>query len=153
MLPVAFRAGAAEQNVIHKKRTTMESWQEVEKTIKRISEVVWCSPAAPETINGVKCDCVLKIRPDYWILVEVSESTTLTKLRTDLAKFATVRPFLFSQNIFSECFFVSLDEQTSLIESGKGQNVEVHSPSTFATKFIGGGWGQTRMVGAGVRLE
>ncbi|MDH4275865.1 MAG: hypothetical protein OEW08_12585 [Gammaproteobacteria bacterium] len=131
----------------------MESWQEVEKTIKRISEVVWCSPAAPETINGVKCDCVLKIRPDYWILVEVSESTTLTKLRTDLAKFATVRPFLFSQNIFSECFFVSLDEQTSLIESGKGQNVEVHSPSTFATKFIGGGWGQTRMVGAGVRLE
>ena len=115
----------------------MDTWQELEKKIIRIAEVAWCSQAMPETINGVKCDCVIKIKADYWVIIEVSKSNTLEKLRTDLSKIATVRPFLFLQNIYAECYFLAEKPNPSLLESGKGYNVEVHSPNSFSAKFLG----------------
>lgn len=115
----------------------MTKWQDLERDVQQLSQIIWCAPAAPETINGVKCDCVVKVRPDYWALVEISKSNTLEKLRTDLAKFATMKPFLMSQGIFAECHFVHLGENPSLDISGAGQNVEVHSPEEFFSKYLG----------------
>lgn len=115
----------------------MTKWQDLERDVQQLSQVYWCVPAAPETINGVKCDCVLKTRPDYWVLVEISKSNTLEKLRTDLAKFATMRPFLMSQNIYAECHFVYLEHNPSLVISGDGQNVKVHTPESFFSEYLG----------------
>jgi hypothetical protein len=115
----------------------MSAWQQLERDVLQLAQVIWCSPASQETVNGVKCDCVVKVRPDYWALVEISKSSTLEKLRTDLSKFATVKPFLLSQGIYAECHFVHSSAHPSLAESGKGQNVEVHSPIDFFSKYLG----------------
>ena len=112
-------------------------WETLEKIVRKLASYKWGSPARAETINGVKVDCVLKQQSDYWVLVEATQEHTLAKLRTDLAKFATVRPFLFSQKIFSECFFVSEnDPPESLVTSGTGQNVTVLSLKQFSALFF-----------------
>jgi hypothetical protein len=115
----------------------MITWQEFERKVRAVSEVVWCSNAQPEVLNGVKCDCVIKYKPDYWVLVEISKESTLEKLRTDLAKLSAMRSYLMSKCIYSECYFVTMGEQSSLIETGKGLNVNVHTFDTFASLFLG----------------
>lgn len=115
----------------------MNTWQGLERDVVELAEVIWSSPAAPETVNGVKCDCVVKVRQDYWALVEVSKSDTLEKLRTDLAKFATIKPYLMSQGIYAECHFVHGGSHQSLDQSARGQNVNVHSPEQFFSKYLG----------------
>jgi hypothetical protein len=75
-------------------------WQEFEKHVRTVASYKWDTHATPATINGVKVDCVLKLKDDYWVLVEITQDESLQKLRTDLAKFATVRPSLISQGIY-----------------------------------------------------
>jgi hypothetical protein len=113
-------------------------WQDLEGRVRELASYLWDAPAAPDTINGVKCDCVVRAKPDYWHIVEVSEENDLAKLRTDLAKFATVKPYLFSKNIYAECFFVchELPSGSSLIESGRGQNVKVMCLDEFQSTFF-----------------
>jgi hypothetical protein len=101
----------------------MSTWQQLEKDVKQIAEIIWNRNASAETINGVKCDCIVKSRPDYYVAIEISKSNSLDKLRTDLAKFATIRPYLFSQSIYAECYFITPEHYPSLRESGEGQNV------------------------------
>ena len=113
------------------------NWQQLENHVRSIASYRWFRTARPETINGVKIDCVVKTEKDHWILVEVSKSSTLEKLRTDLAKFATVRPHLFSQNIFCRCYFVCESQPTdSLITAGEGQHVKVLSAEQFSKELI-----------------
>ena len=112
-------------------------WQDLEKKVRTIASYKWDSQSSPETINGVKVDCVLKIRPDYWTIIEITKEHTLSKLRNDLAKFASVKPLLLSKNIYAECFFITLDEPpSSLRDTGQGQNVEVLSVSGFEKLFF-----------------
>lgn len=115
----------------------MSTWQELEREVCQFAEVIWGGKAVAETINEVKCDCVLKPRPDYWVVIEISKENSLDKLRTDLAKFASIRPFLFSRNIYTECHFVTPEHFPSLRKTGEGQNVEVHSPKDFFSKYLG----------------
>ncbi len=115
----------------------VSTWQDLEREVRQLAEVIWGGNALAETINGVKCDCVLKNRSDYWVLVEISKENTLDKLRTDLAKFASIRPYLFLKNIYTECHFVTPEHFPSLRETGEGQNVAVHSPKDFFSKYLG----------------
>jgi hypothetical protein len=112
-------------------------WKELENRVRELASNLWNRPAAPEHIAGVDLDCVLKLEAGHWILVEVSKSDTLEKLRTDLAKFSVVRPFLMSQGIASRCFFVTEHSPPpSLIETGYSSNVEVMSASDFSAQFF-----------------
>ena len=98
-------------------------WQELESIVRQVASFLWECEAKPEVINGVNIDCVCKIKTDYWITVEITQEKSLEKLRTDLAKFASIRPYLFSKNIYAECYFVTENKPNiSLIETGKGQN-------------------------------
>ncbi|MGB2877914.1 MAG: hypothetical protein WBB97_07765 [Dehalococcoidales bacterium] len=107
-------------------------WQELENIVRRVASFLWECEAKPEIINGVNIDCVCKIKTDYWITVEITQEKSLEKLRTDLAKFASIRPYLFSKNIYAECYFVTENKPNiSLIETGKGQNVDVLSLDSF----------------------
>lgn len=113
------------------------TWQEFEKYVKIIATYKWETPATAETINGVKVDCILKIRDDFWVAVEITQDESLSKLRIDLAKFATIRPYLMSQNIYAQCYFITeTTPPSSLYESGKGHNVTVLSLSEFDASFF-----------------
>lgn len=115
----------------------MSTWQQLEQDVKQIAEIIWNTNASAQTINGVKCDCVVRARPDYFVAIEISKSNSLEKLRTDLAKFATIRPFLFSQSIYAECYFITPEHFPSLRESGEGQNVKVYTPQEFFSSHLG----------------
>lgn len=113
------------------------SWQFLEADVRRLAEAVWGKNAVPETEAGVKCDCILRYRSDYWILVEISRQDSLTKLREDIAKFAVLKPSLMARGIYSECYFITSGEHASLVETGKASGVEVHTVRTFSNKFLG----------------
>jgi len=115
----------------------MVTWQEFEKNVKELSSYIWSCNAVNETVNGVKFDCVLKPKDNYWILVEITEDESLTKVRTDISKLATARPFLFSQNIYAECFIVMRNEPTETMQTtGSGLFISVLSYSSFSKRFI-----------------
>jgi hypothetical protein len=112
-------------------------WQELENKVRLIASYLWVCSAQPETINGVKIDCVCKPKANYWIVVEITKEKTLSKLRTDLAKLNNVRNYLFSQQIFSECYFLCEGEpRESLIQTGQGQNITVLSLDSFQKRLI-----------------
>lgn len=112
-------------------------WQSLETEARKIAASVWAAPCTAELVNGVRCDGVIKFRPDYWILIEVSKSNTLDKLRTDLAKFGAMRLFLMSQQIYAECYFITAGDTSSLRITGEGMNVGVYSLAEFGSKFLG----------------
>ena len=113
------------------------NWQELEAHVRLIASCKWAAAANPEHVNGVNVDCVLKPSSDRWILIEITREVTLDKLRGDLAKFATVRPYLFSNNVYAECYFVCEDEPPpSLVGTGSGVNVRVLSATGFERLLI-----------------
>lgn len=114
-------------------------WQEFEEDVRKIAESHWRTPANPETIAGVKCDAVLHISPEEIIVIEATKEKSLTKLRTDLAKIATVKAAKVPEGIVVRGYFISLHEVSSLRESGRKQKVEVLDVQEFREKFVGKG--------------
>lgn len=112
-------------------------WQDVEREVKKIAESVWGVKPESERETGVKCDAVLRLKPTYWVLIEVSKLDNLGKLRDDISKLNLIRSTQMGKGIFCECYFVTSGEHTSLRESGREANVEVHDLDSFASKFIG----------------
>jgi hypothetical protein len=112
-------------------------WQDVEREVRKIAESVWSTKAEAENIADIRCDTVLKLRRDYWILIEVSKRDDINKLRDDIAKLNSMKQALLARRIYSESFFVTSGDHTSLRGTGDALDVEVHSLETFASKFIG----------------
>ena len=124
-------------------------WQTLEKMVRRIAETKFSCPARAQDIAGVRCDCVLEIGNGTVVVIEISKEDTISKLRVDLAKFNTIRPFFFQQNIFPRCIFITLDEPTpSLIASGKAAFVDVYSVTQFFNTMLGVGDYTARRTGA-----
>lgn len=113
------------------------NWQDFEEQVRKIAESHWSTPARPETIAGVKCDAVLHISPDEIIVIEITKEKTLAKLRTDLAKFASIRTALIPDGIVVRSYFISAHEVSSLRETGRAQKVEVLEVREFREKFVG----------------
>jgi len=115
----------------------MQTWKALEESVKIISSFIWNCNAVNETINGVKCDCVLKIRDDYWVIIEVTENETLDKVRTDIAKLSTIKQHLFSKYTYSECYIILKGEPTeSMQTTGDGCKVKVMSYNSFSKSFF-----------------
>ncbi|MEA2710318.1 MAG: hypothetical protein QOF78_2919, partial [Phycisphaerales bacterium] len=112
-------------------------WQHLEQQVRDIASLIWNATPAAEVVNGVKCDCILKLAPDYWVAIEISKEISLVKLRTDLAKFASIRPYLTSQGIYAKCLFVTEGEPPpSVVVTGKGASVEVLSAKALSERFF-----------------
>jgi hypothetical protein len=77
------------------------SWKQLEENVKLIASYKWNCNAIKETIAGINFDCVLKPRPDYWIIVETTEEFSLEKVRLDISKYSACKLFLISSGIFS----------------------------------------------------
>ena len=112
-------------------------WKDLEKHVRNLASCHWASEATTETINGVRFDCVIKKHSDYWIIIEISKEKTLEKLRTDMAKFAAVRSYLFSENIYPECYFVCNHPTEQMKITGKGNNLNVMSVEELRGLLLG----------------
>jgi len=113
------------------------SWKAFEENVKLISSYIWNCNANKETIKGVNFDCVLKPKLDHWVIVEITEDTTLNKVRTDVGKFSSTRLSLMSEGIYPECFLVTKDEPTnSMQETGSENKIKVLSYISFSNLFL-----------------
>jgi hypothetical protein len=118
-------------------KTKTVKWVELEHAVRTIASHLFSRRAVAETINGVRCDCVLKIEDDNWVVIETTEENSLDKLRIDLAKFSVIKPYLVSQNIYAKCLFVTKDKPSqSLVTTGRGLHVEVLSVHEFSEKLF-----------------
>jgi len=113
------------------------TWKALEENVKTLAGFIWNRNAVPAQINGINYDCVVKLREDYWIIVEVTEDEKLEKVRLDIAKFSAGRQFLFSQDIYAQFYLVMRNEPTlSMVTTGSGCKVEVLSYDSFSKLFI-----------------
>lgn len=113
------------------------NWQDFEESVRQIASSHWSAPARAEEIAGVRCDAVIRVSPDEIIAIEITKEDNLGKLRTDLAKFASIRAALVPEGIVVRSFFVSAHEVSSLRVTGRAQKVEVLSVKEFREKFVG----------------
>ncbi|MGM9472476.1 hypothetical protein ACS5PJ_10770 [Pseudarthrobacter sp. YS3] len=114
------------------------NWSEVENEVRTIAEAVWSMPCVSEVVSGIQCDGVIKLKEDYWVLIEISVRDDLDKLRNDITKLSTLRNILIGQGTYAECFFVtSGDNHPSLRETARAAKVQFHTLSTFAGHFLG----------------
>ena len=134
----AEKVKAAESDGSVTKPSAGMTWQELEAIVRSGAEAKFGARARAEMIAGVKCDCVIDLQNGSVVLIEISKENTLTKLRTDLAKFNVLRPFFLGKQIFPKCHFITADEPTEAsIESGKANHVEVQSVSQFLNYLFG----------------
>jgi len=113
-------------------------WQQLERLVRTVAEAKFGGTARAEDIAGVKCDCVIRLSDGSAVIVEVSKERTIDKLRQDVNKFNTIRPFFFQQNIFPKCFFVTLQIPTpALIAAGQANHVQVYSFPQFFNSMLG----------------
>ena len=113
------------------------SWKSLEKRVREVASYIWNTPAEPEEVHGVRVDAVLKMEVDRWVLIEVTESMTLAKLRSDLTKFAAIKPALLAEGIHATCYFVTRDTPTdSLVRTARGLNVTALSTAQLAKIFF-----------------
>ena len=112
-------------------------WKDFEQRVREIASYRWNCNAVPETIAGIKCDCVLKPYPDQWIIVEITEENNLSKVRTDITKLLTVKHALFLQEILCKCYFVMKATPTdSMRASGDSQKISVMSVEEFQNEYF-----------------
>ena len=129
---------ASEKSKKAQPTTSSITWQKLEAVVRSGAEAKFGARARAETIAGVKCDCVIDLENGSIILIEISKEQTLEKLRTDLAKFNSLRPYYFQRNIFPRCYFITSGNPTeALIESGKANNVDVQSIGQFLNYLFG----------------
>ena len=115
----------------------MIEWKVFENKVKRIAGYVWNCNSESMTISGVKCDCVLKPRKDYWIIVEITEDHTLKKVRTDISKLIVVKAHLLSKRIYSENYIVMrIDPTDSMRTTAGDENIEILSYLSFSKLFL-----------------
>ena len=113
------------------------NWQEFENKTRKIASFIWDCDGRPDTINGVKVDCVCQIKTDNWVIIEITQENNLAKVRDDLSKFASVKPYLLSKNVYAECYFITEgNPNPSLVQTGKGSNVSVMSFESLSKKLI-----------------
>lgn len=113
------------------------TWDDVEQQVRAIAETVWSRPCRSETVAGVQCDGVIRVRDDYFVLIEISVRGDLQKLRSDVTKLSMMKAGLMAQGKYAETYFVtSQDKHPSLPTSSEAAGVEFHTVESFASKFL-----------------
>ena len=98
------------------------AWKILENRVRTVSQYIWNAPAEPLERHGVRLDAVLKLDVDRWIVLEITTSSTLVKLRNDLSKFSTIRPALLADGIHATCYFITDSEPTNSIVNAAAAN-------------------------------
>ncbi len=115
----------------------MRSWSSLEDYVRQICTLRWSADARPEKIAGIDVDCVVKIRPDHYIIVEITENDTLSKVRDDLTRLQTIKMHLFQEGIYANCYSViSGNVTSSMIQTGLALKIEVLTLEKFENDFF-----------------
>ena len=115
----------------------LADWKKLEARVRTLAQLIWSSPAESSTIHGVQFDCVVKLEADRWIVLEVTKSNRLEKLRNDLAKISPVRTALLSKGIYVKCYFITETQPTdSIITTAKANHIIALSVDQFEKLFI-----------------
>jgi Cdc6-like AAA superfamily ATPase len=115
----------------------IKTWQDLEVLVRIIASNLYNCAAESKTIKGIRCDAVLEKEIDNIILIEISKSNSLEKIRTDLAKFANLKSYYNMKNIYAKCIFICETElHPSIVETAKGLFVEALSIYQFAEKLF-----------------
>ena len=109
-------------------------WKTLEEKVRALASLKWGRPATAAMINNVHFDCVLEVTEKHHIIIEVSKSNTIGKLREDLAKFSSIDNYLWHKRIFCEYFFVSDNGLSDEFRgTAKGNNVTAYTLTEFET--------------------
>lgn len=111
----------------------MHSWKKLEEHVRDIATVVWRKPANADRIDGVNFDAVIGLSEEEVVIIEITENSTLEKVRTDVAKIAPVKFSLLAKGILAKTFIVMRDEPTQgMVDIGKPHKINVVSLKTFS---------------------
>lgn len=112
-------------------------WKDLEKKVRDIASYRWNCKAVAETIAGIKCDCVLKIDSEQWVVIEITEERNLEKIRNDIIKLRSVKNALILEEILCRCYIVMKDIPTdSMRQTGDAQKVKVVSLVEFEKEYF-----------------
>jgi energy-coupling factor transporter ATP-binding protein EcfA2 len=112
-------------------------WKELEDNVREIASYRWNCNAVSETISGIRCDCVLKLNLDNWVVIEITEENDLAKVRTDIAKLRTIKNALMVDDVYCKCYMVMKDKPTdSMRQSGDAQKITVMSIDEFKCEYF-----------------
>lgn len=115
----------------------MITWKTLENNVRTLAQFKWNCSSVKETVNGVNFDCVLKPKPNNWIIIEITENEILDKVRNDITRLSSARFHLFSKNIFPECYIIMPNEPTNSMQTtAMGDFVNILSYDTFSNLFF-----------------
>lgn len=115
----------------------MKSWSSLEDYVRQICSLRWNAEARAENIAGIDIDCVVKLRPDYYIIVEITENDTLSKVREDINRLQMIKTHLFQDGIYAKCYCVIAGNVTSsMIQSGVALKIDVLDLEKFENEFF-----------------
>lgn len=113
------------------------SWQDLEAAVREIASLAYDGICQAENIGGVDIDAVVRRRPDYYVLIEVTERKDLNKVREDIIKLTTAKHSLLSKNIFAQCICVVGGTPTqSMKDAGKPNSISVVNLDAFSKNFL-----------------
>jgi hypothetical protein len=114
------------------------SWADLEARVKGLAGYIWNRDAHPDRIGGVNIDCVIKIREDNFVLIEITEERALGKVRDDVTKLVTARGALYhTSQAYAQCFCVIGSRPTqAMVDAGKEQKVTVLSVDRLQQRFF-----------------
>lgn len=111
----------------------MHSWKKLEDHVREIAAVIWRMPARADRIDGVNFDAVIHLSEEEVVLIEMTENSTLEKVRQDVAKIAPVKFSLMSKGVLAKSYIVMRDEPTQgMVDVGKSHKINVLSLKSFS---------------------
>lgn len=130
--PVSNQLGNGDDNM-----NTSTNWHKFEDRVRTVAQLIWSAPAAARTVHGVQFDCVLELEADRWIILEVTKTNSLEKLRTDIAKIAPVRSALISDGIHATCYFITdVQPTTSIVTTAAANRISALSITELEKLFF-----------------
>ncbi|MFC5737481.1 hypothetical protein [Sinirhodobacter huangdaonensis] len=115
-----------------------KTWASFEERVRAIAGYAYGRECRPERIGGINIDGVVKVRPDYWILVEITEERNLEKVRRDVTtKLVPAKHTLMAKGIFAQLVNVLSKEPTEgMKDIGKDNFASVVSVESLAKIFF-----------------
>lgn len=115
----------------------MMLYRKLEEMVHAIAYSIWGIKTEKVQENGINHDCVIKLQPDYWIIIETSVRNDLDKIREDINRLLLSRSILMPKGIYTKCFFVSEKEiPPNVKNTGKEANVDILSMHEFQNLFF-----------------
>lgn len=115
----------------------MSNWAKLEESVRQYSTYIWNRPATADRIGGVNFDCVLRLSDIEIVIVEITENSTLEKIRIDVAKIQTVRLSMMTNNIMLRPYIIcDFTPTQGMKDAGKVNFIEVMSFSDFKNMFF-----------------